>query len=302
MLYCMVPFRKIAAIACGLVFLTSAVTKLLSIRSFELYVFSLELISFDLTSIAARLLILVEGATGLWFLSGWKLRWAKWFAWAQLAFFSAFLLWRLLAGDSASCHCFGNLVDLNPTQSLVKNGLLALLVGLSADELYPRPLRPLYLAALCIASGIGLFIASPPDLYYRQGRETQFIVPEKWEALVQDHPLPGKRVVCFLSTRCEHCQDMARKLEGMLERHGISPDKVQTFFLMVSDSTQAEVNTFFEEYMQGRPYPAVVLEPLTFLDVTSGSMPVVAFSEDGSLGRQYDYYALDEAQLQDFFK
>ena len=190
-------FRKTATVLCGLVFLFSAVAKLLSVRSFELYVFSLGLLSFDFTSLAARLLILLEGCTGLWFLSGWKLRWAKWIAWAQLAFFSAFLFWRIFLADGASCHCFGELIDLNPWQSLGKNVLLALLIALSAEELWPRPLRPLYLAAVGLAAGIGLFVASPPDRYYRQGREIGYVVPDKWEALEKEHP-PARKTYRLL--------------------------------------------------------------------------------------------------------
>lgn len=293
-------FRKTATVLCGLVFLFSAVAKLLSVRSFELYVFSLGLLSFDFTSLAARLLILLEGCTGLWFLSGWKLRWAKWIAWAQLAFFSAFLFWRIFLADGASCHCFGELIDLNPWQSLGKNVLLALLIALSAEELWPRPLRPLYLAAVGLAAGIGLFVASPPDWYYRQGRETGYVVPDKWEALEKEHPLPGKRIVCFLSTRCEHCQDLSRKLYGMLERQGIGPEYMQTFFLMTSDSTQVEVEAFFKDFFGGTVYPSAVLDPLTFLGVTSGAMPVVVLSEDGRPVQEFDYYALDEKAMAAF--
>jgi len=293
--------RKAATVLCGLVFLASAVAKLLSIQSFELYVFSLGLASFDLTSIAARLLILLEGLTGLWFLSGWQLKWARWIAWAQLLAFSAFLGWRMAVGDSGSCHCFGDLVDLNPLQSLVKNAALALLVGASARELYKTPLQPFYLAVLAGASAVALFVFSPPDWYYRHTQqEVQYILPEKWEALMQEHPVEGETVVCFMSTRCEYCRDCARKLQTMLSRHGAAPEQVQFFFLQVSDTTAAEVPAFFQQNMDAHAYPFQVLDPLTFLPVTGGAMPVMSLSRDGAMVKEYDYQTLDEQELAHF--
>ena len=294
-------WRKAATILCGLVFLASAIAKLVSMRAFELYVFSLGMASFDLTSLAARLLLLLEGITGLWFLSGWQLKWARVLAWAQLAFFSGFLVWRMAVGDSQSCHCFGELVDMNPLQSLLKNALLAVLVGFSATELYSKPLKPLWLALISGAAAVALFCYSPPDWYYRRfGEPSQYIHHGQWDQLMATHPVQGRQVVAFMSTRCEHCQDCARKLHTMLEQADAQQGQVQLYFLMVSDSTETEVAPFFEKYMNGHSYPFQVLHPTSFLPVTSGAMPVVVLSEEGSLVQEYDYQTLNEQEIRDF--
>lgn len=294
-------WRKAATILCGLVFLASPIAKLVSMRAFELYVFSMGMASFDLTSLAARLLILLEAITGLWFLSGWQLKWARWLAWAQLAVYSCFLVWRMAVGDSQSCHCFGELVDMNPLQSLLKNAVLAALVGFSATELYPRPLRPLYLAALSAAAAVALFCYSPPDWYYRRfGEPSQYIHPGQWDQLMASHPVQGQRLIAFMSTRCEHCQDCARKLHTMLEQADVQPEQVQLFFLMVSDSTETEIAPFFEKYMSGHVYPFQVLHPTSFLPVTSGAMPVVVLARDGEVVQEYDYQSLSEKDIVTF--
>ena len=114
----------IIRILLGIFFLISGSSKLFSMESFELYIFSMDLMSFDLCALAARFCIIFELIVGLCYVTGVYRRWNNWAAMASLIIFSAFLGWRLAVGDSRSCHCMGNLADLTPFDSLVKNALL----------------------------------------------------------------------------------------------------------------------------------------------------------------------------------
>ena len=57
--------KKIVRIIVGGVFILSAVSKLFSMESFELYIFSFGFAGFDICAIAARVLIIAEFIIGI---------------------------------------------------------------------------------------------------------------------------------------------------------------------------------------------------------------------------------------------
>lgn len=124
-----IVLKVLARILLGLVFAISSVAKLSSLESFELYIFSFGYAGFDLCSIAARLIIIAEFLLGIFLAFNILPRLTRWLTGLSLAGFSIFLLWRAFIGDVESCHCMGNMVDMNPMQSLIKNIILALLLA-----------------------------------------------------------------------------------------------------------------------------------------------------------------------------
>ena len=146
----------------GILFLVSATAKLAGIDAFELYLFSFGWFPLGTAYLLARLVIAAEYTVGVLLIANFWPKLAFWGALAMLAGFSAFLLVLLLKGNADNCHCFGEWVDLNPGQSLLKNAaMLALL--LAGALLLRGSFGPLLLAAgvwvtigTCKASGLGI--------------------------------------------------------------------------------------------------------------------------------------------------
>ena len=108
----------------GCTFLLSAALKLVSIENFELYVYSFGFFSFVLVSFLTRFLILCEFLIGiaLIFRIFYKQTW--WAAIAMLCGFSLFLVYAAMFRGDENCHCFGDVIELNPIPSILKNILL----------------------------------------------------------------------------------------------------------------------------------------------------------------------------------
>ncbi len=281
----------------GLVFLASAIAKFISIKEFELYVFSFGMLGFDLASYASRLLIIIEAGTGLWLLSSWKQPAARVLTGLELLVFSAFLLWRLLLQDTDSCHCFGNLVELNPGQSLVKNTVLAIMLALCGNDLYKRPVPFVFFVGTFVVAFV-VFALSPPDHYYRLVSEKpHYINPEKWAERVQKDSITDNKIVCFFSTQCEHCENCAKKLNIMLSRAHISKDNVLIYFMDYNDSAESEVLPFLIDYMDGVDYPNKLLAPLDFIPLTNGVMPVLIIAEGETIIEEFICQSLTEKAL-----
>ena len=111
----------------GLVFIASAVLKILDMDRFEIYVYSYHFFSLNFSFLAARAAIILELVLGIGLISNslHKVYW--WGSMAMLTGYSLLLIYAFVNGRTDSCHCFGDYLQLDPKQSLLKNGVLMVL-------------------------------------------------------------------------------------------------------------------------------------------------------------------------------
>lgn len=298
-----IVLKVLAGILLGLVFAISSVAKLSSLESFELYIFSFGYAGFDLCSIAARLIIIAEFLLGIFLAFNILPRLTRWLTGLSLAGFSIFLLWRAFIGDVESCHCMGDLVDMNPMQSLIKNIILALLLAYVWKD-HGRILKH-QIPVACITSAaiiIVVFLAFPPDFYYRGSSESHDLSEEAFRPVADSLGLStGKRAVCFYSGSCEHCKHCVSKMAGIISRHSLPKDSVFVLFMQTHENQDSVATSFFTENGEGLVLPYDYLHPVEFIPLTNGSMPLVVLFEDGELVKEYDYLSINEKELAAFF-
>lgn len=298
-----IVLKVLAGILLGLVFAISSVAKLSSLESFELYIFSFGYAGFDLCSIAARLIIIAEFLLGIFLAFNILPRLTRWLTGLSLAGFSIFLLWRAFIGDVESCHCMGNMVDMNPMQSLIKNIILALLLAYVWKD-HGRILKH-QIPVACITSAaiiIVVFLAFPPDFYYRGSSESHDLSEEAFRPVADSLGLStGKRAVCFYSGSCEHCKHCVSKMAGIISRHSLPKDSVFVLFMQTHENQDSVATSFFTENGEGLVLPYDYLHPVEFIPLTNGSMPLVVLFEDGELVKEYDYLSINEKELAAFF-
>lgn len=286
----------------GLFFCVSATLKLLSLTEFELYVFSFGLASFDLCSVAARLLVAGEAVLGLGLLSGWWKRFVNISTAVLLLSFSAFLLWRTAVGDEQSCHCFGAFADMGPSDSLWKNVACAVLLylGRQGGEIrLEARFRPWVAAGLCVAVLATVVAVNPPDFFYRLTK------PDSSDLNVAECQklglsAEGKKVVCFYSVDCEHCRHCVSKMAGIIRHNSLPEEDFLCVFMGKGEDDDAAVSKFFKTYGGGIALPYQILDPLTFIQLTNGSMPLVCLFDNGSLLKEYDLLKLNEQEITSF--
>lgn len=295
--------RLVARILLGAVFAVSSISKLSSIEGFELYLFSFGFADFDLCSVAARLLIAAEFLLGVFLIFNICYKLSRGLTLFSLIAFSAFLLWRIVIGDTESCHCMGDLVDMNPMQSLIKNGVMGLLLTLAWNcKGRPLPHQSWIALAVCAASFAAVFMVVPPDFYYRRGEGSHDLSMEKFSPVADSLGFSdGKRVVGFYSGSCEHCRHCAAKMAGIIRRHSLPTDRISVLFMQTHANQDSVAVSFFRDSGDGIDLPYRYLHPFEFLPLTNGSMPIVVLFEDGELVKEYDYTSLDESEIRDFF-
>lgn len=294
--------RKIARILLGALFVLSSIAKLSSMEGFELYIFSFSFASFDLCSFAARFVVIAEFIMGLGLATGQYHRFFRALTALFLSAFSLFLLWRTAIGDTESCHCMGDVVDMNPVQSLMKNLFLGVLLFVSwTSEPKQWKCRKIALISACTACAAAVFAITPPDAFYRLGRTSEDFSVEEFRPMADSLGLTeGRKAICFYSAGCEHCRHSAAKMAGIIKRNNLSPEAFPVVFMQTHENQDSVSTAFFEEYGEGLHLPNSYLHPYTFLPLTNGSMPLVVLFEDGSLIKEYDYLSINEKEIAEF--
>lgn len=310
----------------GLMFIASAVMKLVSIDSLEVYIYSFNIFSFVTVTILSRLLIMTELLIGMCMI--FRLHYKKiwWITLIMMVFFTIFLVYVIKFRNDDNCHCFGDLIDLNPKQSLAKNVILTCLlffVDKVTDYDYKPKKKKLLTGIILGISIVVPFIIVPNDLIYNKIysekenintiafgeslNDSTYIgylnvVPEKLnDTLVYESEQrlmdvsEGRYLINYVLAGCQYCRMGAERLDIMFEKHGISHDKLK--FVVGGNSISMSrfislTNTYDYDHWK-------IAQP-EMMAITYGWFPLYVFVEDGEIKNAVDFRHLDEDEVVDF--
>lgn len=287
----------------GLLFIASAILKVVDMDKFEIYIYSYHFFSLNASFIVARLAIIFELVLGIGLISHClhKLMW--WGSMAMLGGYTLLLIYALTLGRTDSCHCFGDFLRLDPKQSLIKNGVLMLLFLLIFRmESWKTPFRWLILCLAVMASSIAVFVISPPDNLTSSSNLEQNLQTELFNEMLDDAPLDalnlreGKQVICFFSTSCEMCQMAAHKLSLMQQFYGFPKENITYLFM----GNEEGIASFYEQSESTQYRDVLYPEVTRLLKAVHGNLPVIVFLEDGKVVHEYGFRNMDEAEIKAF--
>ncbi len=287
----------------GLVFIMSAILKVLDMDRFEIYVYSYHFFSLNFSFIVARMAVIVELVLGIGLVSNvlHKLFW--WASMAMLAGYTLLLMYALAVGRTDNCHCFGDFLQFNPWQSIIKNVVLALLFLLifKAKEWKPR-FRWLGLGVVVLASIATVFAVSPPDNFTAGYQSDKNVQSELFRDILSEPPLDslnlteGKQVICLLSTGCDYCQMAAQKLSLMQQFYGFPSENITYVFM----GSEEGVVKFYEKSESAHYRDVLYPEVVKLLKITNGNFPVIVFLDNGEVIHEYGFRNMREDEIRVF--
>lgn len=286
----------------GLTFLVSATAKLAAIDSFETYLFSTGFLELTTAGILSRIVIAAEYTAGILLVVN-ILPLAV--SALTLAMLSAFLAWTVLFRDLGDCHCFGDLIEFNYLQSLLKS--IVMIAALTASSLpllsrkEPAPFilrrKKLWLASSILIPLASVFTLNPPDTwkYKSQPEDIRGFSSAIFKSAVENGELPpyileNERIICFFSVHCEYCRLSASRLATLRSRGEFSNAPVTALFGTVGDGTGAEEAA--EKFLHESgltPDSCIFLDAFTFLKTVDGELPLIAVLKDGRAEAVYRY-------------
>ena len=289
----------------GGLFITTAVMKLLTLDEFEAYIYSFNLFSFLLSTVVARLVIMSELLLGICLMSKMLYKYAWWLTMLMLIGFTLFLIYVAIFRNDTNCHCFGDIVQLNPAHSIIKNVVtMILMLFISKEEDYQFKWKKWALTAAIAISFIVPFCVFPMDALYNK-----FVSPidevnnAAFEAIQTDSTMAdldisnGNYVVAVYASGCKYCKMSAKRMSLMMEQNEIEPSKFH--ILIWGDSTH--IQQFMEE-TNCENFPWHVINPYTAIDVVYGKFPTFILTQNGQVIKGIDYRGLDEAVLREHLK
>lgn len=304
-------FKKIGLIAVrvliGLVFIASAVTKYISIEAFDMFIFEHELFSWNLTNFVSRILIACEACLGLMLVLGIYPKLSRWLTVGSLGIFTIYVLLKpyFFEVDSENCHCFGDVLILSDSQTIVKNLILLVLsISLFFEKGWQTKYAKYILIACMIAPLATAFIVRPPDVIVHKlyGKQVELDMEVFNKLIVLDDVkdlkiTEGKKVLCLYSTACKHCKRTAIKLDVMIKRHDLDKDK----FVVLFWGKKENIDLFYKE-TNAELLPTGKVPPLAFLAATKGRQPIIVLLENGKVVDLYKSINVDEKRIVEFLK
>lgn len=289
----------------GVMFVISAVLKIIDMDSFEIYIYSYHFFSLNFSFLVARAAIIAELVLGIGLISNCfhKLMW--WGSVLMLIGYIVLLVYALILGRTDNCHCFGDALQFDPLQSIIKNLVLLVLfalVYLVRGWHFKKQWLALVLVAL--ACTVAVFIVSPPDNYTTSYDDSHDLRESVFYDAIHDDPLDsldldeGKKVVGIFSSSCEYCEMTAKKLSLMQAFYDFPENDIVYLFM----GSEGGVKRFFEE-SESTQYQYIIYDDLKrLLSMTDGVFPVLVFMENGRVIHEYGMRNMKENEIKAFFK
>jgi hypothetical protein len=295
--------KAVIRIGIGLFFIVSAVLKLLSLDSFELYIYSFNIVNFVWSGLAARVIIACELLVGILLIAKVRYKEAWWMAMLMLAGFSLLLVYVILFRDDSNCHCMGDLVEMKPSLSLVKNLVaiaLLLLVRKEEDYNYRSWGRKLALIGAFVAALVPPFFLFPMDGLYNLFSKSDGLEYSEMDfhALMADSTMQdvnlihGNYIVGVISSGCGFCKTSCLKMSEIVSNNQLDTNKI--LFFVWGDS--ASVRTFREE-TKTESFRFVPVSAISAIRVVNGQFPTYLFIRNGEVEATADLRHLTEKSV-----
>ena len=290
----------------GVFFIGTAVLKLISIDNFEIYIYSFGIFSYTWTTFFSRLLIFIELLIGISLIFKIYFKKIWWLTMLMMVGFTLFLIYAAIFRNDSNCHCFGSLIELNPSQSIIKNIVtLALLFFIRNEE--SRDYRPVIkkwlTAGIILISLVISFVLLPMDIIYNKiySEEENVNSVAFYESLNDSTYFDGEKLmdvgegrylINYSLAGCRFCQLGAEKLVLMVEKHNIPHEKIK---FVVGENDDA-ISKFIEK-TNTSDYEHYKIPAPELMSITFGRFPLYVFLENGKIVTAGDFRILDDEMI-----
>ena len=302
-------------IGIGGMFVIAAILKLMSIDEFEIYIYSFNVLNFLLTSFVSRIIIAGEFILGLFLILkvNYKFTWNA--TMTILILFTLFLIYTAIFRNDTNCHCFGQLVELSPVESIIKNVIAMILLSIDkwtnlkppsskfkvqSSTLKAQSSKLKVQSSLLIATSTLLivFVVSPPDVIYNkiyseEKEISSYVLQESFDDIIKINfendtivldstavleTRERNLMIAIVSSGCKYCHLGVKKLSMIMKRKGTDTGNVNVF---IWGSDDGILNFIKETDTEDLSYWKI--NPRQAIEITYGRFPVFIWLEDGEI-------------------
>jgi len=285
----------------GANFLLSAYAKIPSIEVFGWTIAESTPFNWTIAEWLARLIIGLEIFLGLLFTFQLFIKKiAIPFATFLLLLFSIYLVYILMIyGNEPNCGCYGEMIPLSTKESLVKNGIILLLLLMANKFKFDFNIR-LYkwLAFVFLIFSFGYpFYADPPAsiTIFNKQEITNKEFPLHWIEKKENYLKNRKKIVAMVSPTCKYCKKAAKRMSIIKKRNPEVP------FQLVMAGHRDHLQAFIEE-TRSENIPLIFIDSIPHFQEMNGrnGVPTIKWLEDSTVIKHSTYFSLSENEILDW--
>jgi uncharacterized membrane protein YphA (DoxX/SURF4 family) len=193
--------------------------------------------------------------------------------------FSIYLIYTgFILGETQNCGCFGEMFKMSPTESLIKN-IIILIIVFVLYSIVQEKKKGLFINIIVLIFSLGIvFVASP----LKEKSESIFSRFTNFNNGERADLLNGKKLIAVFDPDCEHCQESVEEIKKLKDEKIVLPD-LYILFLNESGSTP---EMFFEKTEIYAPYHGITINE--FFDLIGNSPPRYYLLEEGKIIETFD--------------
>lgn len=287
----------------GANFILSAYAKLPSIEVFGWTIAESTPFNWTVAEWLARLIIGLELFLGLLFITQIFIKKiAIPLSTLLLVVFSIYLGYILSAyGNEANCGCYGEMIPLSTKESLIKNGIILILLFIATKFHFELKFKfnKIFAFILLVLSYIPPFYFSPP---------ASIIIFNKEEIKNKDFPIhlitdsttyvpSRKKIIAMVSANCKYCKKAAKRMSIIKKRNPTIP------FQLVMAGHKNHIQSFLDE-TRAENIPLIFMDSITpfqRMNARNG-VPTIKWLEDSTVVKTSTYFSLNESEIIDWLK
>ena len=295
--------KFVLRILLGGFFIATAVMKLLSLENFEIYIYSFNIFSFALSALVARAVIALELLLGALLIAKIQYKKTWWLTMAMLLGFSLLLVYVAIFRHDSNCHCMGDVVQLNPTISIVKNLImmaLLMLVGKESDYVFKGKVA-VGIAILVAAIAVPYALFPTDSVYALFSKDKKVLNEQNFNAFMQDSLTQtlnvdeGNYIFGYVAAGCQYCKLGTRKLKSIVDKHDLDNSKI-VYFIWGKEDMIAD----FKKETEATTFRYAEIGPIQSIQITNGAFPTFVFVQNGKIVKVADLKGLDEKFIVEF--
>lgn len=262
------------------VFLASAYTKLIAPGLLEIIITDHGITGTrESAALLVRVLIAFEFSLGLLLLQkSFLKRIILPLVFLFLAGFTLYLAYvKFILSDTQNCGCFGAILQMNPSESILKNIFLLILTFYVYRKTVPAKNKIIIPIVLALVSFPAVFLISPVkgggDFIF--GRYTNFINAGRVDLT------SGEKLVFLMTLDCDHCQQTARDVKELDAKYGL-PE----YFMLFFQDSDVTIDSFKSITKLNPPYR--ILGGEEFFEMIGTNPPRCYLIKDGKIIETWD--------------
>ncbi len=215
-----------------------------------------------------------------------------------MVIFTFFSLYLQISGSSDDCHCFGTIIQLSNTTTILKNIIIISMIIyllIHKQEKHYKFKKLLLCCSFILGFGTSLAVRPPDFIYSTHYSKDSFYYKPSLVKFIVDHKLTDKKqIICFFSTSCKYCKLAAKKISIISEKTKNTDDILYVFW-----SSNSKPRDFFKD-TKTTAFNYVNLDVIEFLKLTNGTMPLIILYNKGIVEKVFRYREIDEYQIIQF--